>query len=229
MLRGEAISAFTSLAPADSPKIVTFAGLPPNLADIVPHPVQSHDLIGETIVSGGMVGRLFGQSGMREEAEDAEPVIDIHHHHAVAGEDFTVEQGFDSRSGSVSSTVDPYHDGEGRCQGPFRRPHVQLQAVFAVGQLLVVILIAHRPKGGCIPDTGPGFRRKRLPPAQLADGRLSKRDVLENRHPIGSQAAAKLAGADRNDRIGSRSLCRRLRADPWYQGLPEAQDTSQSA
>jgi len=36
---------------------------------------------------------------MREKAENAEPVIDIHHHHAVAGEDFTVEQSFHSRSG----------------------------------------------------------------------------------------------------------------------------------
>ena len=99
--------------------------------------------------------------------------------------------------------------GTARCLGPLRRPHIQLQAVFAVGQLLVVVLIAHRPKGGRITDTGPGFRRKRLPPAQFADGRLCERNVLENRHPIGSQAAAKLAGADRNDWIGSRGLCRR--------------------
>ncbi len=166
---------------------------------------------------------------MREEAEDAESVIDIHHHHAVAGEDFTVEQSFHSRSGDVSSTVDPYHYGEGRCQGPLRRPHVELQAVFAVGQLLVVVLIAHRPKGGRIADTGPGFRRTRLPPTQFTDGRLCERDVLESRHAIGSQAAAQLAGADRDDRIRSRSLGWRLRGHRWYQGLPEAQDKSQSA
>ena len=56
---------------------------------------------------------------MREEAEDAEPVIDVHHHDAMAGEDFTVEQSFHSRSGGVSSTVDPDHDGDARCLGHF--------------------------------------------------------------------------------------------------------------
>ena len=38
--------------------------------------------------------RLFGEPGMREEAKDAEPVIDVHQHHSVAGEDFAVEQSF---------------------------------------------------------------------------------------------------------------------------------------
>jgi hypothetical protein len=166
---------------------------------------------------------------MREEAKDTEPVIDIHNHHAVAGEDFAVEQSFHSRSGGVAPAVDPDHDGGARRGGPLRRPHVQLQAVFAVGQLLVVVLIAHRPKSGGIADPSPGFRRERLTPAQRADGRLCKRDVLENRHAICSQTAAKLAGGDRDDRVRTRSICRRLRGDRGDQGLTSPQGASQCA
>jgi len=79
-------------------------------------------------------------------------------------------------------------------------------------------LIAHRPKGGRIADTGPGFGEKRFPPAQLADGRLCKRMFLNTATPLGSQAAAELAGADGNDWIRIHSLCRRI--DGRFKALP---------
>src|SRR5262249_58083465 len=44
--------------------------------DVVAHPAQRRDLIEQAVVARGAVSRLARQLGMREEAEDAEPVVE---------------------------------------------------------------------------------------------------------------------------------------------------------
>ena len=72
---GDAICALTAIEPADSPAIVTFRGSPPNAAMFFVHPLQRGVLIEQRVVARRVVRRFLRQLGMREEAEDAEPVI----------------------------------------------------------------------------------------------------------------------------------------------------------
>src|ERR1700758_4583484 len=47
--------------------------------DVCADPFECGGLIEETVVAGGVVGRLGGEFGMDEESEDAEAVIHGHH------------------------------------------------------------------------------------------------------------------------------------------------------
>ena len=73
----------TLMPPADSPKIVTFAGIAAEGRDVVAHPGERGDLIEQPGVRGAR--ELFArQLGQVQEAERAEPVVDGHHHDVAA-------------------------------------------------------------------------------------------------------------------------------------------------
>src|ERR1017187_1696341 len=155
-----------------------------------------------------MMRRLFGELGMREETKDAEPVIYGHQHDSVVGEGLTVEEGFHSRSGNIASAMNPDHHGHRRVHGPPWRPHVPLEAVLAASPVQVATLNAGRPETSRITDAGPGLRRERFAPAQVASRWLRKWNTLEDCYSISGKTAAKLAGADGDRRIEHRGFCR---------------------
>ena len=80
------MSALTANEPADSPKIVTFCGLPPKAAMLSRTQRERRHLIEQAVVARGVPARLARQLGMREEPEDAQPVVDRDDHDALARE-----------------------------------------------------------------------------------------------------------------------------------------------
>ncbi len=74
----------TLSAPADSPAIVTFEGSPPKALMLRLTHLQRFDLIEQTIIAGDAKRRLIAEFGMREPAEDAQPIVDGNHDDASA-------------------------------------------------------------------------------------------------------------------------------------------------
>ena len=103
---GEAIRALTANDPADSPKIVTLPGVAAERGDVRLHPLQRRHLVQHPLVAGRVPARLARQLRVREEAEDAEPVVDGHEHDAPAGERLTVVPRFRAGSCLEAAAVD---------------------------------------------------------------------------------------------------------------------------
>ena len=76
---GSPSSVPTLMPPADSPKIVTRSGSPPNARDVVAHPLERADLVEDAEVA--RAGELRAEDLVEvQEAERAEPVVDAHDH-----------------------------------------------------------------------------------------------------------------------------------------------------
>jgi hypothetical protein len=80
---GDASSACTFSDPADSPKIITFAGSPPNSAMLLCTHFRGGNQIHQAIISGGALP-LCREQGVREEAEQPQTVLHGDDDHAVA-------------------------------------------------------------------------------------------------------------------------------------------------
>ena len=73
---GEPTRPPTMAAPADSPKIVTLFGSPPNAAMFALTQLQRRDAVGQRLVARRVVARLLRQLRVREEAERPEAVVE---------------------------------------------------------------------------------------------------------------------------------------------------------
>ena len=105
---GDAISAVTDLparALAEDGDVLRVAA---EGRDVALHPLQRRDLVHQAVVADRLArpGGL-GQRRVGEVAERAQPVVDGHHHHAVAGEVLAVID--PARAGPVAAAVDPDH------------------------------------------------------------------------------------------------------------------------
>ena len=79
---GVPMSVPTLMPPADSPKIVTLLGSPPNAAMLSRTHSSARDLVEDAEVAGAL--RALEQLVEVQEAERAEAVVDRHDHDAVA-------------------------------------------------------------------------------------------------------------------------------------------------
>src|SRR5688572_22799370 len=123
---------------------------------------------------------------MREEAHDAEPIIDRYEHDAMAfGKEATVEPELlsgrhqvASGSGHVRAPMDPDHDRRFQ-RRRLRRPDVEIEAVFvgARGRALARALRAGLGKLGLVAHAAPALVLDRRLPALLADRWLRERDL----------------------------------------------------
>src|SRR5437879_13305516 len=77
------------------------------------------------------MGRLGGEFGKSEEAEDAEAVVHGDDDYVAGGEELAVLTALGGAAASEAAAVDPDHDGEGAGFGVGGGPDVEGEAVFA--------------------------------------------------------------------------------------------------
>ena len=77
------------------------------------------------------MARLLGQLGMREEAEHTQAVVHADHHHAFLRQVLAILPRFGSSARREAAAIDPHHHRQARLRGCGRRPHVEIEAVFA--------------------------------------------------------------------------------------------------
>ncbi len=171
------------MPPANSPKIVTLSGSPPNARDISVHPLERRDLIHQPVISGGLIGMFGCERRVVEEAEPAEPVIEADDDDAMLRQARPVVEGKSRAAAAKPAAIDPHHDrppGAGLQAGG---PHIEGQAVFALPQKCgdaVGVLRADGPEPRRRARARPGRCGLRRAPAQIADRRGGKRDAAEH-------------------------------------------------
>ncbi len=154
--------------------------------DVLDHPVERGGLVEQAVISRSVVGRFLGQLRVREKSEHAEPVIAGHHDNALLGQSFAVVAEFIARAGRETSAKEPEHHAEFFLAGILRRPHIQIEAVFAIALVakhhirIDARLRAARRKLRAIAHAGPVRGRLRFAPAQIAHRRRGKRDAAIN-------------------------------------------------
>ena len=98
------------MAPADSPKTVTFLRVAAEGGDVALHPLQRRDLIEQTVVAGDALGGFLRQRRMGQEPQRPQPVVDGHDHDTLARQVRSVVDGHRARPGRETAAVDPDHD-----------------------------------------------------------------------------------------------------------------------
>ena len=182
LVSGVATSAFTENDPADSPKIVTLPGSPPNAAMLSFTHFRDGDLVEQAVVAGRTRRRFLRQFGVREEPEHPEAVVDRDEDDALLRERLAVVARLGPAASLEAATVDPDHHG---CLGGLGGGvDVDRQAVLAeLGELDVVEdarLDARRTGLGRVAHAVPRLHRLRRLPAQLADRRRGIRHADEH-------------------------------------------------
>ncbi len=106
-------------------------GIAAERGDVVPHPFQRRHAVQHADI--GHAGEGGVQVGEIEEAEDVQAVVDAHQHHVVArGQPLAAIPGRRAAADRIAAAVEPDHDRPPARPG-LRRPHVQQQAVLALG------------------------------------------------------------------------------------------------
>jgi hypothetical protein len=147
---------------------------------------------------------------MREEAERAEPVRHAHEDDTLLRELRAVVQRDARLSAEESAAVNQTITGSCVAGGFRRRPHVEVQAVFAHLRRPAEearehrVLHARRPELRGVLDARPRLHGLRRLPSQRADGRRRERDALERDDTVGGDTGHSAAGHVRFADLGAR-------------------------
>ena len=205
---GDATCRQTSSEPGRLAEDGHVARVSSELRDVGLHPLQREPLVPEPLVAHPR--SLGGEPRVREEPEDAEPVVQRDDHCAVPRERCAAVEvaavrerdRIGRRSTDVAASVEPHHDGELR-GGGVRRPDVEVQAVLVRARRGLKRRIRHlraafSERGG-VEDAGPLRRLLGRRPPKRAGWRLRVRDSEERGDlPVG--VTLELPVADRDDR-----------------------------
>ncbi len=110
-------------------------GVAAEAGDVVVNPAEGEDLIHEAVVARGVMRRFADEFGMREEAEDAEAVVEGDDEHAVVEQRALGVETARTGAAEVGAAVDPEHDGEQASGWPCGGDDVEKEAVFLAGAL----------------------------------------------------------------------------------------------
>ena len=158
--------------------------------DVVLHPLERELLVHQAVVAGVVRLGPGAQRGMREEAEQAEPVVDRHDHNTLLDEVDRVVVA--ALAADQRAAVDPHHHRQLR-----RRPRRTRRVDVQEEAVLIRALLAEEP-GGLRARRAEGRRVQHLPPArvrlwrlpaELADRRGRVRDAQELLHVVRDDAA----------------------------------------
>ena len=185
---------------ADDHHLVRIAA---ELGDVRAHPLERGDLVHDPVIAR-MAALLAAQRRMREEAERADPIVEVDEHGAGLGHRLAVVVRHAGGADRVAAAVKEHDHGQLRA-GPCRcgRPQVQIEAILA-GRLLAEIMVdvvrtedlhafGATPVG--VPHAVPADRRRCLP-AQRAHRRLGEGHAEIGAHARGEPRARHLAAVD---------------------------------
>ena len=183
------MSALTANEPADSPKIVTFCGLPPKAAMLSLDPAERGHLIEQAVVARRIPARLARELRVRKEPEDAQPVVDRDDDDALARERVAIVPRLAAGARLEPAAVDPHHHRQPIARRRRRGPDVQIEAVLArrawkrdVAENRALHALRVRTPSRR-ERLSHGARGPRFLPPELADGRRRERDALEDTDP----------------------------------------------
>ena len=111
---GEAISALAASEPADSPAIVTLAGIAAEGGDVALHPSERRDKIEQAVVAGGAMLRFGGELGMGEKAQRIEPMVERDDDDAARRETRAVIARLGPGADDKPAAVNPDHHRQAR-------------------------------------------------------------------------------------------------------------------
>ena len=123
---GDARWPHTEKPPADSPKMVTLSGSPPN-ARCSRRTHSSPAAWSEAVVAEGAVVALVGERLVAQEPERPEPVVHVHHDHTSGRQVVADVELLMRRARRKPAAVDPEHDRQ--TLGVVGRPHADRETV----------------------------------------------------------------------------------------------------
>ena len=181
--RGDDTSACTEAPPADSPKMVTFFGSPPNAAMFRCTHLRASSLIRVRVVALELFRMFTAQPGEGEEAETSNTVVEGNQNDAVLGELHSRRSWIGAAAEQEGAAVDPHHHRQLCVRFGCRRPpDIEIQAVLgrvgrqSHGAATEPPLRTIRAELARIPFSLPRSQGLGLTPADIADRRLRQRE-----------------------------------------------------
>ena len=170
-------------------------------ADVLLYPRErSHQVI-QPIVGCSRVS-LTEQGFAIQEAEDTKPIGDRDAEDTFAGEVGAVVQGIEGEAAGEASSMNPDKDREG--PATFRRPDVEVEAVFAVRHFQVRRLHGRGRKARCVAFASPWGYFLRRKKAKWPYWRLGKGNATEDADPVRAFTTQASAGRADHGRRGGR-------------------------
>ena len=188
-------------------------GIAAELRDVALDPLQRRDLIEETVVARRMMRRFGRQLRMGEEAQGADPVVEVDEDDAFPGEVFASVHRHPARAEREAAAVDvdDHRQFCPRRRGP-ARPDVEGEAILT-RRLLAEIMIdvvapehldAFRRLAVGVVDALPGRDRLWLAPAQVTHRRRREGDAEIGAHAAVEQLSRDRAAVDGDRVVGDR-------------------------
>ena len=191
LVSGEAICALTDIGAGGLAEEGDVVGVAAEGCDVAADPGDGGGLVHQAVVAGGVVGRLGGEFGEGEEAEDAEAVVHGDDDDAAMREELAVLAILGGAAGGEAAAVDPDHDGQAggflAGLGVVGRPDVEGEAVLA----------------------GAGVVEDHVGVAAGLDAVGAEVAARRGRSSIGRRAAADASGVRRPAAARRECLCRR--------------------
>ena len=154
----------------------------------------------QSVVSGGVLGRLVGELVSGEKTEDVDAVVHRNDQHTALGEIFTVGARLGAAAVDEAAAENPYHDRQLRNIFSGRRPDIDGKAVFTRAGVEELYfekagLKAARTVFRRVANFFPGSGRLRRLPAKRSYGRSGERNAEEDVHfAVGGKFALHRAG-----------------------------------
>src|SRR5690606_18165041 len=154
--------------------------------DVPLHPLERRVLVEQRVVAGRLVRALLGQLRMREQTEDAEPIVQGHRDDALLRHAGAVITGLGTVARDETAAVDIDENRELFGSALRRCPYVQVEAVFADAVRAKDHVVEDAPLHALRAELGrlalalPILHRLRLAPAQIPDRRLREWNAFED-------------------------------------------------
>src|SRR5437764_14649022 len=100
-------------------------------SNILLNPFQRSQLIQQTIITGGMVGRLSRQFRVGKEAEHAYAVVDADKYNTFSGHGFTIVNRNRAAAADEPAAIDPDEHRSLLAAGMTWRPNIQIETILA--------------------------------------------------------------------------------------------------
>src|SRR5690554_6404514 len=148
--------------------------------DVVLDPLQTSNLVEQSVVTGYAVGTLGTQLGMGQKAQLSHPIRHTDHHNPLTGQVLAIVYGVRGRSKTEPSPINPHHYRQLLFGSLGRGPYVEVKTVLTLSRSGIAAL--HGGRGIFLGrlNAVPTFSGLRRFPAQFTYGRSSKGDAFKH-------------------------------------------------
>ena len=101
--------------PRRLPRHGHFVRIAAERGDVLPHPLERRKLVHQPVIAGCVMRRFARQSGMRQESQRAQAIVDGDQHQAAPDQRALIESGGFTGTRGVGPAVNPNHHRKLRC------------------------------------------------------------------------------------------------------------------